>query len=840
MKSKYLYGKGDSIYFDNRVIEYLVAKEIMSLDKYNEIGEEVYKNVNTYLEKRNIKVKRSILINYINKILRVYRKNIGCPLFQTFESIFKSTNIVYLNAFRLKDRVTLTIDLSRIFLQADIYIEDYLPYVVAALNNYKEYNETYIKAYIFNFLYNYDSIKEKVKKAIKEVDESYFTTDISLLFKNNKLIKILYRNAVNTFKDITLLDFDLTTLLVFFDYKDFINKLKSLRNKLTIDVIKELIENSLNKLTNIEKETLSLKEGFNSEVKLINEDIANKISRTKDRVRIILNNVNKKIKLKELDLINIPLFNLFKIIKNDKKYLSFEEFYNYINDNLLANKLLYLYSLFENNLVLSKEYNIIYIPYEFSIISYIDEFLLHHNLYILENEFDSFIKFNKVITLLNYRYISNRHYYLRKGKNESEIIANFINEKFIDGFKFSDPTNIYYLNHKCEEIFNYSFNITRRSLEGIMNKYNYILIDKGTYKASNNIIKLGDDLIDKILDFIMENKSIIKYEDLFNKFKDELKEYKVNNRYYLKGLIDSYLKDNFIHTREYIKPISLKESFKEVAINYLKSNNEEISFSNFNSLYKDINEYIFLNAINSLNTYVQFESEKFIPLTKLDLSSEDISKLKEILNTYILDSKLDFITSRGLFDYLKEEDNDLFSLLITKDINNHFRLFSLLKTLFNDLYYFKRPLISLKKTSNVNQFEIIAKYLSTLDEFSTKDVLNYIKGNGLRPIQNYLEFYLDYLNEFILVDKNKFIKIDKLNLSNEIILEIKNTLSELIKVNNELHIDEFNSYLALPLISYSWNKYLLFGLLNYFLSSDFNVKIINSDLKSLDYIINLK
>ena len=36
MKSKYLYGKGDSIYFDNRVIEYLVAKEIMSLDKYNE------------------------------------------------------------------------------------------------------------------------------------------------------------------------------------------------------------------------------------------------------------------------------------------------------------------------------------------------------------------------------------------------------------------------------------------------------------------------------------------------------------------------------------------------------------------------------------------------------------------------------------------------------------------------------------------------------------------------------------------------------------------------------------------------------------------------------------
>ena len=160
---------------------------------------------------------------------------------------------------------------------------------------------------------------------------------------------------------------------------------------------------------------------------------------------------------------------------------------------------------------------------------------MHHNLYILENEFDSFIKFNKVITLLNYRYISNRHYYLRKGKNESEIIANFINEKFIDGFKFSDPTNIYYLNHKCEEIFNYSFNITRRSLEGIMNKYNYILIDKGTYKASNNIIKLGDDLIDKILDFIMENKSIIKYEDLFNKFKDELKEYKVNNRYYLKN-----------------------------------------------------------------------------------------------------------------------------------------------------------------------------------------------------------------------------------------------------------------------------------------------------------------
>lgn len=840
MKSKYLYSKVKEVYFDDLVIEYLVAKEIASLDKYNEIGEEVLNKVVKTLENRNIKVKKSILSNYIFKILKVYRKNIGCPLFQTFESIFKSTDIVYLNAYRLKDRVTLINDLSRIFLQTDIYIEDYLPYVISGLNSFNEFNELKIKSYIFNFLYNYDSVKEKVINAIKEVDLSYEEVDISLLFKNKKLIKLLYRNAVNTFKDLKELDSDLITLLVFFDYPLFINKLKLMKEELTNEVLLSIINDAFTKLTKIEYHVLSLKEGFNDTKKYSNEEIALKVSRAKDRVRIILNSINTKIKQSKLDEISLPLFVTFLKVKNNEKYLSFEGLISYFNDESIVNKLIYLYSLDVSNISYSSNYHILYLPYEFSIRSYIDDFLKEHSLYVLGLDYETSSLFKKAIIKENYRFIANKNYYLRKGKNESEIIALLLETEFKDGFKVNDLNVLYLVNEKLIEKFNTNFNLTNRSLEGIITKYNFTLIDKGTYKSSKRVVKLNEELVDSILDYIDSTNGSVKYVTIFNKFKKELKEYGVLNQYYLKGIIDSYLSELYIHTRDYIKPLKLKDSFKKMTIYYLNSIDGKVTFKEFNALHKEINEYIFLNAIHSLNRYVQFENEEFIPLKDFALSKELIDKLKEIINEYLKKNSLDFLTSRGLFDYIFNAHKEEYDYLISLNISNHFRLYSLLHTLFNDFYYYKRPIISIKKLNSLNRFEMIASYLNSLNEFDSKDLLSYIKEYSLRPIQNYLEFYLDYLPDFILVDKNKFIKKELLVVNDNNLLEIKDFLLSYLSTNEKLDSSEFNAYKALPLLNYSWNKYLLFGVINSYLSNLFNLTIVSNSLRNGDYTIALK
>lgn len=840
MKSKYLYSKGKEVYFDDLVIEYLVAKEIASLDKYNEISEQVLNRVTTYLENRNIKVKKSILDNYIGKILKIYRKNVGCPLFQTFESIFKTTDIVYLNAYRLKDRVTLTNDLSRIFLQADIYIEDYLPYSISGLLSFNDFNELKLKSYIFNFLYNYDYIKEKVVKAIKEGDPSYNEVDISLLFINQKTIKLFYRNGINTFKDLKELDFDLVTILLFFDYKLFINKLKLMKDKLTNDVLVSIISNTFKKLTKIEYQALSLKEGFNENKKYTNEEISKLISRKKDRVRIILNGVNLKLKLTQLENITIPLFITFLNIKKDKKYASFEGLFNYFNDELLVNKLLYLYSLDDRFIVCSAHYKILYLPFEFSISSFIDDFLKTNSLYILNVDFYSRSLFEKEIIKENYRYVIDKKYYLRKGINESEIVASLLDKEFKEGFKVNDSNLLYLINQKLEETFHTSFNLTNRSIEGIINKYNFTLVDKGTYKSNKRTIKLSEELIDNILNYIDSQNCSLKYLVIFNKFKNELTSYGVTNQYYLKGLIDSYLGNGYIHTKDYIKPIKLKDSFKQIAINYLNNIDGKVSFKEFNALHKEINEYVFLNAITSLNKYVQFENEEFIPLKEFHLSNEFIDELKLIINEYLKNNSLDFITSRGLFDYIFNNKKEIYEALVSISIINHFRLYSLIRTLFNDFYYFKRPIISLKRINNLNQFEMIANYLNSLNEFDSKDILNYIREFSLRPIQNYLEFYLDYLNEFILVDKNKFVKKGNILIDENKLLEIKEFLNSYLATNNEINSITFNAYKALPLLNYSWNKYLLFGIINSYFSDLFSLSFISNGLKGGEYTITLR
>lgn len=127
-----------------------------------------------------------------------------------------------------------------------------------------------------------------------------------------------------------------------------------------------------------------------------------------------------------------------------------------------------------------------------------------------------------------------------------------IERMFPLGFRPSNKEQLDILNAELKK-YNLIFDdYNSRELFGILDREDFCLIDRGTYIHKDSIIMIPDSLLDRILIEIKNSIGNIYYKDLYEQFKNELIELGINNYYYLKGIIDLYLDDDYSKTKNYI------------------------------------------------------------------------------------------------------------------------------------------------------------------------------------------------------------------------------------------------------------------------------------------------
>ena len=265
--------------------------------------------------------------------------------------------------------------------------------------------------------------------------------------------------------------------------------------------------------------------------------------------------------------------------------------------------------------------------------------------------------------------------------------------------------------------------------------------------------------------------------------------------------------------------------------------NRAFAFDEIKTRFEGIKDYIITNYLYSEidNGLIWLSSKKFIYFSKANISEVTIQKLdKYLLNLFeTLNTKV--MSSRKVFSRMMLTNKPLLDDL--KIIDDQFSMFSLLKYLYGDKYYFSRPLISLDKDGISSQESVVREYVSKLDKFNLKLIKSYQAKLSLRGLYSYLEFMEDMSDDYTQVNVDTMVKKELLGVTDNFIKEFSEMFSLIFSKSEIVDTRKFNGYMLLPSLEYKWNKYLLVGVIRTYFNDVYEVENTSKFYNYADFII---
>ena len=836
MISKMLYENeikhnADSYLYDDDFLLYYVSKKLLKNGSAS--SEEIKKWIMDKTSTSNINLSkfRNFLYHFSENKYRYYLKP---NYIETLKKVSRFDSNFLILSWETQDNIYkgLCSDIGCL----NFNIESVLPYSLALLKQSEDKPQEYYASLYFNNILNYNDNYRKLDMCVCLVDENYKKLTIDFIFTDKLVVEMLFANEIATVKDLTELSVD--SLLVIFsknvDY--YISILSTLQDDFLLNYkhkISELVEN----LSDKEKDIISLRNGFNGCKKKTLEEIGQLYGITRERIRQIEAKGMKKI-CSNLYLINTIFASIyFNLIKPNEKYITKEEISNFVEDDDLADFITLLMSESESYITYDTKLEIIYNKKVASIEEIQNDVIDVYGDYILCMDFDSLDNFEKKIIQNNYR-IVNGNIYLRKGVLERKLVTNIIDDLFLEGYHISDDISYNKIQVEYKKRYGcWDDGLSPRIISTYLERDNYCQIDKGTYKNRQYVASIDPFLKDRIINYILENQPNIFYESIYEHFKAELNDLGIYNYYYLKGIIDNELPAEFCTKRNYIQVGENKLTCAETIINYIKSFNRVFTFDEIKNRFEGIKDYVISNYLYSEidNGLIWLSTKKFIYFSNANISELTIQTLnKYLLNLFdTLNTKV--ISSRKVFSRMMLTNKPLLDDL--KIIDDQFSMFSLLKYLYGDKYYFSRPLISLDKDGISSQEAVVREYVSKLDKFNLKTIKSYQQKLSLRGLYSYLEFMEDMSDEYTQVNVDTMVKKELLGVTENFVKEFSDMFNLIFSKSEIVDTRKFNGYMLLPTLEYKWNKYLLVGVIRTFYNDAYSVENTSSFYNNADFII---
>lgn len=173
------------------------------------------------------------------------------------------------------------------------------------------------------------------------------------------------------------------------------------------------------------------------------------------------------------------------------------------------------------------------------------------------------------------------------------------------------------------------------------------------------------------------------------------------------------------------------------------------------------------------------------------------------------------------------------------EMNNVSDFFLIAKELLGKRYYFKNSIISMNKDSFLNNDGIIKMYAMSLEEITITNLNEYADRMHLDKLDNYLKFINECGDKFVQVSMERMVRKDILNIKEDKIDKIKQTLTYFINSFGVVNSINYCGYSSLPEIGAKWNKYLLLGIVRSYLRDIFKIDYIGDTYRTLEFKISL-
>lgn len=696
----------------------------------------------------------------------------------------------------------------------------------------------------FILLYKYVQILKRyyelyriIDNKIEKIPEMFNMVEITELNIEEEQLSLLIFNNIFSLKNLKKMPINSLMCVFAKNIEKFVKEIGKYAHSKD-EILKELKE----KFNSIIKEEWAIviqkRFDFETNEKRTLADIGSELNVTRERVRQIEKKTIYKL-IECSDELNEIIYCFYKDInRENENFITIEEFIKYIRDEQLARYLIIILGSEEINIKYDENFAILYNSKEVSIDKIIIEAKEEIKDIFPVSEITTFNKVQKIIIRNEYRLYQEK-IYVKKSFNISDIYMNEIKENFISGYDIGSDDDYNKLIGFIKEKYGDIEVSSKRAVQGMIDRGGLIQVDRGKYLAREFAVTLPEKMIDKINDYIIESSPVVAYNMIYEKFKNELEKIGVGNRFYLKGLIDEKLPEEFSTGRDFINTNSENIfTLYDVMPKIFREFEADFTMDDIKEKMPGLNDYNYENYIRAEeeNGLIRMANKQYIYVDKLNITDEIKKELKEYVDSLfvVLDSKL--LTAQKIYASLAIKNKELLNKLHLTSRFGDFELYYLLKYLYKNDYYYSRPIISLEENFTTSAYVLAQEYVRRLDKFNYGDIKSYLYKMNLGIIYSYLVFMEDMSESYVQINKDSMLKKEKLNLTEEKLKEIHDFIEMVVK-EKELRTDNFDGYFMLPRIEKPWNKYLLVGIIRSYFSNEFEIENTTNYYDTTDFIV---
>ena len=714
-------------------------------------------------------------------------------------------------------------------------VSDALPYILTISMKQNNLTEDNVVAKYFDLLIRKEEYYTKIDTCIDSIDESYYALPISIIIRDKLVAEFLFANGVNKAKDLASVSVETIMTLFASNIDSCIFAISNLNGENKQSFLTD-IDDLFNSLGDKRKEVLALRGGFYDKVYTL-EEVGERFEVTRERARQIEKKATEIVKEKSKNYINQIYAMYFSLCNDDERYVSADKIIEYAENDFRSKCLLFMIGVSDFEIKYDRNLNIVYDVSSITLEDLASEISEKYGDVISVDDYNTLNLFERTVIETSYRIVYS-NFWIKKNFHQKELIGALIDEYFPDGYGIGNIEHYELLKTKFEEKYgDVSDFPSDRSIVGFLERLNYCQIDKGTYKNRDYCLNLSEDLIEEMINYILTNGPMVFYSSIYTKFQSVLNELGIFNYYYLKGLLDPFLPDEFITKRNYISTTPNLTSSYDTIVTYMKSFNGQFSLDDLRERFSGVKDYTFYNALYNEGDagLIWLSSKKFIYIDKVVLTEETKHEFKVFIDNLFNSLGTDVISSRKIYARLALTNRNLLEKL--KIAQDNFSTFSLIKYLFKGQYGFNRPIITLDVNSDVTSINVIVNYIQSLDTFNLKTIKNYVAKMNIRGINSYLVFMEDMSDEYVQYNIETMIKKDKFEISANELSQIDNLLKLMLERFNKIDTSTFSGYMMLPKLKYHWNKYLLVGIIRSYFPNDYEIENTSKFYDQTDFII---
>ena len=350
-----------------------------------------------------------------------------------------------------------------------------------------------------------------------------------------------------------------------------------------------------------------------------------------------------------------------------------------------------------------------------------------------------------------------------------------------------------------------------------------MLCDRGKYihpdflHVPQKIILLINDYIEK------SERTVLPYKEIFTALKKNFVGTQITNQYILQGVI-KYCGTPYNLFRDYLT----KNSDVNIAteFNNFVEKNGEVSTPEIKAEFISFQDHNITMLLQRCPEVIYIGEGKYLHSTQLDLSENDFAEIEKFLSANCSDSP---VSSRYLFNFFWENFQDF---LCRNKIENHDKLFGVLKYMFKEKFNFSRPYISATDITGITGKKVLLKFFENRDEIEIDELLKLCDEKAIRYVSK--NILVDSLTpEFIRVDEFFLRRPESIGVTGEVIASVIENVRLVMERNGGWQSAKtFPDFEWLPRPKVSWNDFLLESVVRL---SETDFKILKSQTSSSEF-----